>query len=599
MVAHPQVLTLARQGDAQSIAYLINQALNIRGIHVRAIRKNACLHVLLEAAEVPDYRTYARVVYAVVLCLGAATIQTLQVYGRQKGDKLPAWTQAFRLSHWDTNGKSTSSTTNIISREQPKTQAKTLEADEEPAFVEFSPLLPEISQAQGELALRPNLVLPVLLSICASFSVGAGLGYFRAIQERNNTVTIKPQPPLAPPQSPIQAPVQSPTLPPQPAGNQPAPPPGQPAPPSAQATPSASASPTPTPTPSPALAPVPANLAQSPVAAKSQVAITINAVGDMIPGSNFPGRALPNQPGEQLDAEREFLFGNIKPFFGDADLLFGNFESTLTDYPDPAKDTSRGMTFAFRTPPVYAQMLKQLGFNVLNIANNHSFDFGDQGFADTFANIEQAGMKAVGKKGQILYMTVNNIPIAFIGFSFLPDHNSMQDLATAGALVREAKKQAKIVVVSVHAGAEGTDETHVSNRTEYFFGEDRGNVVQFAHTVIDNGADLVLGHSPHVPRAVELYQNKLIAYSLGNFIGYRTLSTVGTLGDSLILKVQMDAKGNFVGGRIIPVALDSNGIPKLDDYFQSVVLIRNLTKADFPQTPITIDDMGYIIPTSK
>jgi poly-gamma-glutamate capsule biosynthesis protein CapA/YwtB (metallophosphatase superfamily) len=319
----------------------------------------------------------------------------------------------------------------------------------------------------------------------------------------------------------------------------------------------------------------------------------------MIPGSNYPSRALPSQPGEQLDAEREFLFGNIKPFFGDTDILFGNFESTLTDYPYSAKDTSQGMTFAFRTPPAYAQMLKQLGFNVLNVANNHSFDFGDQGFADTFANIEQAGMKAVGKKGQILYMTVNKIPMAFIGFSFLPDHNAMQDLTAAAALVREAKKQAKIVVVSVHAGAEGTDETHVANRTEYFFGEDRGNVVQFAHTVIDNGADLVLGHSPHVPRALELYQNKLIAYSLGNFIGYRTLSTVGSLGNSLILQAQLDAAGNFVGGRIIPVALDANGIPKLDDFFQSVVLIRNLTKTDFPQTPITIDDMGYIVRNSN
>jgi len=202
----------------------------------------------------------------------------------------------------------------------------------------------------------------------------------------------------------------------------------------------------------------------------------------------------------------------------------------------------------------------------------------------------------VGQKDQILYKTVNGIPMAFIGFSYLPYHNAMQDLERAGALVREAKQQAKIVVISVHAGAEGSDETHVSDHTEYFFGEDRGNMVAFAHGLIDQGADLVLGHGPHVPRAVERYQGKLIAYSLGNFIGYKTLSSEGTLGDSLILTVQMNAKGDFVGGRIIPVALDANGIPKLDDYFQSVVLIRNLTQTDFPQTPLTIDDMGYLLP---
>lgn len=320
----------------------------------------------------------------------------------------------------------------------------------------------------------------------------------------------------------------------------------------------------------------------------------------MIPGSNYSGRALlPTEPGEALNAEQEFLFGNIKPFLGESDLLFGNFESTLTDYPYSAKDTSQGMTFAFRTPPVYAQMLKNLGFDVLSVANNHSFDFGDQGFADTISHIEQAGMKAVGRKGQIVYTTANNVPIAFVGFSYLPDHNLMHDLEAGGALIREAKQKAKIVVVSVHAGAEGSDEVHTRNETEYFFGENRGNLVAFARGMIDQGADLVLGHGPHVPRALELYQNKLIAYSLGNFVGYKTLSTVGTLGDSLILTTQLTAEGDFVGGRIIPVALNSDGAPRLDDYFRSVVLIRNLIKQDFPDTPLAIDDMGNILRTDR
>ncbi|MBD2025734.1 CapA family protein, partial [Leptolyngbya sp. FACHB-711] len=111
--------------------------------------------------------------------------------------------------------------------------------------------------------------------------------------------------------------------------------------------------------------------------------ITISAVGDLIPGSNSKGSLLPAEPGEALAQETQLLFGKIKPFLGEADITFGNFESTLTTYPYSAKNTSQRMTFAFRTPPVYAQMLKEMGFDVLNVANNHTFDFGEPGFTET------------------------------------------------------------------------------------------------------------------------------------------------------------------------------------------------------------------------
>jgi len=337
--------------------------------------------------------------------------------------------------------------------------------------------------------------------------------------------------------------------------------------------------------------------------------ITISAVGDLIPGSNFTGSPLPTEPGELLAQETQLLFGKIKPFLGEADITFGNFESTLTTYPYTAKDVGRGMTFAFRTPPVYAQMLKEMGFDVLSVANNHSFDFGEPGFAETIAQIEQTGMKAVGQKGQIVYTAVKGVTIAWIGFSYLSAHNSIHDLDTAAKLVQDASQNASMVIISVHAGAEGSDQTRVSDpaglrasvlgRTEYFLGENRGNMVQFSRFMIDQGADLILGHGPHVPRAVELYNDRLIAYSLGNFMGYGTLSTVGALGYSMVLQVELDSKGEFISGRVLPVALDRYGIPYLDDYFQSVILVRNLTRSDFPTTPITIDDMGYIVRSDR
>ncbi|MBE9137941.1 CapA family protein, partial [Nodosilinea sp. LEGE 07088] len=318
-----------------------------------------------------------------------------------------------------------------------------------------------------------------------------------------------------------------------------------------------------------------------------ETALTIKAVGDIIPGSDYQRYRLPEA--------WQYLFGSIQDHLAEeADITFGNFESTLTEVPSSAKDTSRGNTFAFRTPPWYASVLKEAGFDVLNVANNHSMDFFAQGFNDTIANIEAAGMKAVGRKGEILYVEAQGKTVAFIGFSTYNEHNNVNDLDGAIALVKEASANADIVVVSFHAGKEGTGATVTRNQTEYFFSENRGNVVHFSRTVVDHGADLVLGHGPHVPRALELYNNKLIAYSLGNFLGYRSLSTVGPLGTSLILKTDLDREGNFVSGRIIPVALDKNGVPYLDDYFQGVVLVRQYTLRDFPDTPLEIDDLGYI-----
>jgi poly-gamma-glutamate synthesis protein (capsule biosynthesis protein) len=113
--------------------------------------------------------------------------------------------------------------------------------------------------------------------------------------------------------------------------------------------------------------------------------------------------------------------------------------------------------------------------------------------------------------------------------------------------------------------------------------------------MIDQGASLVLGHGPHVPRSLELYKSRLIAYSLGNFVGYRTLSSEGVLGNSLILQADLDAEGKFVSGKIVPVMLDERGVPHIDDYFSSVSLIRNLIESDFPVTPLLIEEDGKIV----
>jgi len=316
--------------------------------------------------------------------------------------------------------------------------------------------------------------------------------------------------------------------------------------------------------------------------------ITIKAVGDIILGTNFPSDRLPPRQGKTL------LLG-MKPYLKGADIVFGNYESTFTTFSKPAKTMAPGKPiYAFRTPPGYVYRLQEAGFHVLSVANNHSFDFFERGFADTIRSIEYVGLQAVGKKNEIVYRQVRNQTIAFIGFSYLDFHNTVHDLKTAQDLVRQADKKADIVVVSYHAGKEGSDATRTFNQTEYFFGENRGNLIAFSRAVVNAGADLVLGHGPHVPRAIELYQGRIIAYSLGNFVGYRTLSTAGNLGTSLILQTNLDQDGTFLSGRIIPVRLSSDGIPFYDKEFRSVKLIQQLNQLDFPKSPLKIDSKGNL-----
>ncbi|TGK15170.1 CapA family protein [Leptospira fluminis] len=318
--------------------------------------------------------------------------------------------------------------------------------------------------------------------------------------------------------------------------------------------------------------------------------IKIKAVGDLVMGTNYPDNRLPSDP-------RNTLFSSVESSLRGADILFANFESTLTDYPTSSKNINRPLIFAFRTPPSYAKILKDVGFDVLSIANNHSLDFHQQGFDDTAKNISAAGIRYTGKKGAITYMTVKNTTVAWIGFSHMKAaHNNVNDIEDGVALVKEAKRKAQLVFISVHGGSEGGPALHVKNEQERFYGEYRGNLVALSHALIDAGADLFIGHGPHLPRAMELYRGKLIAYSLGNFLGYRVFSTKGYGGYSLVLEADLDKKGNFVRGKILPLQLSQNGVPAPDPENKTVELVQSLTKSDFPGKGPKIQSDGTVLP---
>ena len=210
-----------------------------------------------------------------------------------------------------------------------------------------------------------------------------------------------------------------------------------------------------------------------------------------------------------------------------ADISLGNLEGTLATGGSSKCGPKSTDCYAFKAPPSYSTALKRAGFTIMNLANNHALDYGDTGQAETIAALKRAGLRFTGRPGEIAVMRHGGTKVAFVGFAPYPWAQDLLDIKAAVKLVRKANRKADVVVVTMHAGAEGSDEQHVRPGPEWFLGEPRGNVVAFTHAVVRAGADLVVGHGPHVLRGIEWYRGRVIAYSLGNFLGNGTLNVVG------------------------------------------------------------------------
>jgi hypothetical protein len=318
--------------------------------------------------------------------------------------------------------------------------------------------------------------------------------------------------------------------------------------------------------------------------------ITIASVGDIMMGSIHPVEVLPPEDGKGIfDAVRNDLQG---------DLVFGNLEGPLADGTTPTKCAGRaaGNCFEFVTPTRYAKHLKSAGFSVMGIANNHTLDCGTTGITSTLAALAGAGIKPAGGEA-VARLRIKDKNIAVAAFSFKGHQYaySVLDLEEAARIVSALKEQNDIVIVSFHAGKEGKTAIRVRNEDEVFLGEARGNVVRFSRTVIDAGADLVIGHGPHVLRALDLYKGKLIAYSLGNFLTYGFFNLKGPNGVSIILRVSLDPKtGDFANGRIIPVRLLNGGIPEPDPSGEAISILQDLIQKDSARSEIILESNGTI-----
>jgi poly-gamma-glutamate capsule biosynthesis protein CapA/YwtB (metallophosphatase superfamily) len=319
--------------------------------------------------------------------------------------------------------------------------------------------------------------------------------------------------------------------------------------------------------------------------------ITIAAAGDVMLGSTFPNETrMP--PADGVDS-----LNAVAPIFKAADIAFANLEGPMIDSGVSTKCGNRPNCFAFRVPTRYGKYLKEAGLDIMSVANNHAGDFGDAGRTSTRKVLDELGIKHAGSDSSQYAMTILEVKgkkIAFIGFAHNNISANVNDLDTARRLVESATKKAHIVVVSFHGGAEGSGQTRVPQKTEIFFGEARGNLPLFAKTVIDAGADLVLGHGPHVLRGMEIYKDRLIAYSLGNFATYGWFQLSGATAETLVFDIKLDAEGKFLSGKINPFMLRDRGILTKDETKSAISTVRRLSQLDFPTTAPKIADDGTV-----
>ena len=315
--------------------------------------------------------------------------------------------------------------------------------------------------------------------------------------------------------------------------------------------------------------------------------LRLRAVGDVMMGTDFPEGLLP--PGDGAT-----VLAGVKGLLEDADLTFVNLEGPLCDSGTTNKCRKGGNCYAFRTPTRYGQYLKASGVDVASTANNHSGDFGEECRRETERALDALGIAWSGAPGSVATLARNGLKMGLIAFHTSPACNYLNDTETAAALVRSVAATHDLVVVSFHGGAEGSGALHVPAGREVFFGEDRGDLRVFTHAVVDAGADLVLGHGPHVVRGMELYNQRLIAYSLGNFTTYGPFNLKGPQGLGLVLDVTLDAEGRFVEGRALPTMQPGKGGAVPDPSGQVLGYLRQLSSEDFPGTGVHVDADGRI-----
>jgi len=257
--------------------------------------------------------------------------------------------------------------------------------------------------------------------------------------------------------------------------------------------------------------------------------LTVSAVGDCVlgtdsrfpPDDTFVAAAQNNPP--------NYFFGGVAHLLGTDDLTLANLETTLTKSDHRIDKDLQERPFWFRGDPSYAQLLREGSIEAVSVANNHTHDYGQEGFDDTVRHLRGAGVGYYGYE-HVDSVTIKGLRVAVLGFNQLGvNEEGVEPEAFASSVVNrieEVRPGADVIVASVHWGEEYSEVPTPEQ-------------VDLAHRAVDAGADLVLGHHPHVIQGIELYHGRIIAYSLGNFV-YGGSRAVIDDGDTMVLEVTFD-----------------------------------------------------------
>lgn len=280
--------------------------------------------------------------------------------------------------------------------------------------------------------------------------------------------------------------------------------------------------------------------------------VSLIAVGDIMLSRNVAAK--------MRRYGQDYPFLKVADYLKTGDLVFGNFELPIT----PGRLIKSG-EMIFRAEPGVEEVLKKFGFSILSLANNHTPNFGAKGLKDTFAYLKKAGINYVGAGENLaeaeapVFIEKNGITFAFLAYndadvvpkSYFATNKTpgtaFMDKARMTEAVKKAKERADFVIVSMHSGVEYVHEPNKSQK-------------EFARAAIDAGAEMVIGHHPHVIQRAEKYKGKYIFYSLGNFVFDQMWSEPTKRG--LMLKI-MFAQGGVKNVEFMPVLIQDYAQPRI------------------------------------
>ena len=293
--------------------------------------------------------------------------------------------------------------------------------------------------------------------------------------------------------------------------------------------------------------------------------ISITAVGDCTLGTdvNYGGWSSFESEMAQVNYDYSYFLKLVKPFFENDDLTIANFEGTLSN-----RGARRDKEYAFRGNPEYVKVLTTSSVEAVNLANNHTYDYGESAFSDT---------KNIMTENGILWFEGNNcsiteikgVKVGLVGINGLTYAGKTQFLK---AIEKVKEQGAKLIIASIHWGEERVETPN-------------NEQIKIAHSLVDNGADLVIGHHPHVLQGIEKYNGKYILYSLGNFCfgGHKNPADK----DTMIFKQDFQFKDgeltDYDSARVIPCSISS--VSERNNYQP-----KPLTEGDFERVKAKIID---------